>query len=136
MPKSQPKPNCATIEARAQRTGATAFLAGFTAEDQVAAVYQRRGATIQKRRWQGQGGEIDLIVQEGDVFVFVEVKKARSFQAAAARLHPRQMRRIYGAASEYLELLPKGELTSSRFDCAVVDVQGHIKVIENAFGHF
>jgi putative endonuclease len=43
------------------------------------------------------------------------------------------MDRIYGAGSEFLATQPGGQLTDVRFDLALVDEMGRIKVIENAF---
>jgi Holliday junction resolvase-like predicted endonuclease len=56
-------------------SGATNFHAGMVAEDQVAAEYQRRCQKTCQRRWRGQGGEIDLIVEQDDGLIFVEVKR-------------------------------------------------------------
>jgi putative endonuclease len=43
------------------------------------------------------------------------------------------MARIYGAASEFIAGEPAGQLTPVRFDVALVDGSGQIRVIENAF---
>ncbi|MEM8537976.1 MAG: YraN family protein [Pseudomonadota bacterium] len=114
-------------------TGAVGYHAGCAAEDVVARDYERRDAVIAARRWRGQGGEIDLIVREGDRVVFVEVKKSRSFGAAAMQLGARQMRRICASAAEFLAGEPQGQLTDVRFDLALVDGAGALTVIENAF---
>jgi putative endonuclease len=52
---------------------------------------------------------------------------------AAERLGPRQMARIYGAASEFIGGEPAGQLTPVRFDVALVDGRGQIEILENAF---
>ena len=121
--------------ARRQR-GKRAFCAGMAAEEQVAQDYARRGFAELRRRWRGKRGEIDLVMQDGEVFVFVEVKQSRSFERAAESLNARQMARIYGAAEEYLVHAPKGQLSETRFDVALVDGRGAIRIIENAFGAF
>lgn len=110
------------------------YRAGLAAEDSVASDYQARGHQIAARRWRGSRGEIDLVAREGDRLIFIEVKKARNFARAAERLTRTQMRRIYGAASEFLAGEPKGQLTPVRFDVALVDGSGQMQVIENAFG--
>lgn len=117
-----------------QLRGAVACVSGALAEDQVARHYETAGGHVLARRWRGQGGEIDLIVQIGACTVFVEVKKSRSHHAAALRLNRRQMDRICMAASEYCSFLPDGLLSEMRFDVALVDAQGRIDLIENAFG--
>ena len=112
---------------------ATNYLAGLAAEDQVVDHYARRAHTLAARRWRGTGGEIDVVMRHADTIVFVEVKRARSCASARYRLTRRQMDRIVAAGSEFLAGEPMGQLTDVRFDLAVVDGQGHIEIIENAF---
>jgi len=114
-------------------SGSVGYHAGLAAEDLVASDYASRDHAIAARRWRGKAGEIDLIAREGDTVVFVEVKKSRSFATAAARLGRRQMERILTSASEFLASEPRGQLTDVRFDLAVVNGVGALKVIENAF---
>ena len=115
-------------------TGRTAYHAGLAAEDIVARDYARRGRPVAHRRWRGQGGEIDLIAREGDCVVFIEVKKSSTFDAAALRLGRRQMDRLCMAATEFLAGEPRGQLTDMRFDLALIDGRGAMRIIENAFG--
>lgn len=115
--------------------GSVSYHAGRSAENAVASDYERRGFAIAHRRWRGAGGEIDLIARSGDGLVFVEVKKSRSFDAAAARISARQIERIYASAAQFLESEPAGQLTNVRFDAALVDASGAVQIIENAFGH-
>ncbi|MBU2991824.1 YraN family protein [Octadecabacter sp. 1_MG-2023] len=116
-----------------QQRGATSYHAGLAAEDIVAQRYTRAGYPVLAKRWRGSAGEIDLVVQDDDGIIFIEVKKSRSHAQAAARLTRRQMDRIFGAGSEFLATQPRGQLTDVRFDVALVDGQGHVDVIENAF---
>ena len=95
----------------------------------------RSGHRIADRRWRGHGAEIDLIAEDGDGFIFVEVKKSVSFARAAERLTRAQMERIYRAASSYILRSPLGQLANVRFDVALVDGSGQIEIVENAFGH-
>jgi len=106
---------------------------GLVAEDIVAGRYEREGKPVLDRRWRGQGGEIDIIAREGDSLVFVEVKKARTHDEAAWRLGARQIARLCAAASEYLAAEPRGQDSDMRFDLALVDGRGVVRVIENAF---
>jgi putative endonuclease len=112
-----------------------AFHAGVAAELRIAQDYERRGFAIARRRWRGAGGEIDLIVRDGNGLIFVEVKKSRSLARAAESLSLRQMQRIYASAEEFLGTEPRGSLTDVRFDVALVDGSGDLQIIENAFGH-
>ena len=127
---------CETIVRSKARRGSRAYHRGAAAEKAVALTYERRGADLLETRWRGQGGEIDLIFLENGVFVFCEVKAATNTEAAMARLRPAQMQRIHAAAGEYLGQTPQGQLSEVRFDLAVVDGQGVVTVMENAFGHF
>jgi putative endonuclease len=94
----------------------------------------RRGYVTAATRWRGLGGEIDLIFRIRAQVVFVEVKKSASFARASTRLGRKQMDRLISASGEFLAGEPKGLLTDVRFDLAMVNGQGHVQIIENAFG--
>ncbi len=113
-------------------SGMISYLAGASAEKQVAAHYARKGMTIAAERWRGEGGEIDLVAQDGDGLVFIEVKKSRSHARAAERLTMRQTRRLFDAAGEYMATFCAGGVVNARFDVALVDGAGRIKIVENA----
>ncbi len=112
-------------------SGSVAYHAGFAAEGAAERDYARRGYEIVARRWRGKGGEIDLIASRDEVVVFIEVKKSKSHDRAMEMLGPRQLQRINNAAAEFLGTLPKGQLTPARFDVALLDSAGVIKIIEN-----
>ena len=116
-------------------SGLRSYMAGLSAEENVARYYDLSGRAICARRWRGEAGEIDLIAREGDRVVFVEVKQSRTHDDAAAHLTERQFRRIYSAASEFIAGEPRGQLTEVRFDLALVDAQGRVEVRENLFLH-
>lgn len=119
-----------------QLRGQNAYLSGVVAEKIVARAYQNLGACVWEKRWRGQGGEIDMILRHDQEIVFCEVKKARSFDEAIARLSSDQMQRIHRAASEYLGQVPLGQLSEVRFDLAVVDESGQVQIMQSAFSHF
>lgn len=121
--------------ARRER-GQRAHLSGLSAEGAVVRHMTRRGLRLVAERWRGRGGEIDQIYRDGDIYVFLEVKKARSFDAALRSLREAQVLRIHAAASEYLANAPAGQLSEVRFDLALVDGTGAVRILENAFGHF
>lgn len=112
-------------------TGKQAYLTGLAAEAAVARHYSREGRRIAAQRWRGMGGEIDLIVREGEQVIFVEVKSSRSHDRAAQALSRNQLWRIMQAGEEFLGREPKGRATPCRVDLALVDGQGRISVIEN-----
>ena len=114
-------------------TGLVSYQAGLAAEAAVLRHYERSGRALAAQRWRGVSGEIDIVVREGSRVVFVEVKQSDTHAHAAEHLSARQMARIYGAASEFLAGEPAGQLTEARFDVALVDGQGGIDILENAF---
>jgi len=84
-------------------TGSVGYHAGDVAEDIVASDYICRNYQLAARRWRGKGGEIDLVMRDGDQVIFVEVKKSKTFAAAARRRRYRcrqsDRKRIYGRLS-------------------------------------
>lgn len=113
--------------------GLANYHAGHAAEASVARVYEDRGVAIISRNWRGTVGEIDLIGRLGDAVIFVEVKQSRSHGMAASHLSQAQIGRIFATVDEFLAGEPKGLLTDVRIDLALVDGQGRIEVLENAF---
>jgi putative endonuclease len=114
-------------------SGATSYHAGLAAEAKVEQFYIRSGRNVCARRWRGAVGEIDLIARDGAEVIFIEVKQSATHAEAAEHLTPRQMARIYASASDFLSGEPDGQLTPARFDVALVDGQGRIEILENAF---
>jgi len=114
--------------------GKAAFASGRLGEDSVCRVYLGRGYALVASRWRGRQGEIDLILQREQEFVFVEVKTSSHFDSAAERIDRRQMDRICRAAMEFCGGLATGLLTLMRFDAAFVDRVGRVDIVENAFG--
>ena len=114
--------------------GLTAHHGGLAAEDVVARFYASAGLALLETRWRGEAGEIDLVLRDGDGLVFVEVKQARTHDGAARSLTPRQAARILATATEYLGTQPRGQLTDTRIDLALVDRSGRVEVVENALG--
>ncbi|MEL6585749.1 MAG: YraN family protein [Pseudomonadota bacterium] len=113
-------------------SGKTSYLAGLSAEESVARHYEGSGHRVIGRRWRGQGGELDLIVEKADDTIFIEVKKSATHGQAAAALGGRQIARLFAAAGEFMGSLPNGMLSSVRFDVALVDGSGQIDILENA----
>ncbi len=114
-------------------SGAVSFHAGLAAEAIVARHYARGGARLREMRWRGDGGEIDLVLEDGAALVFVEVKKGRDFAHAARRIGAAQQARLQQAAGAYLSGCPAGLDTECRFDVALVDGAGRVEILRNAF---
>lgn len=130
----QPLTDPPSGQERRRQRGAAAWASGAAAEEAVARAYEARGYAIAARRWRSPFGEIDLIVRDGATVVVVEVKKARNLEEAAHRLSRRQMDRLCAAAQVFCEGEPSGSLTELRFDLALADGMGRVRVIENAWG--
>lgn len=114
-------------------SGALAYQSGLAAEDAVARFYQAQGHQIAAKRWRSEAGEIDLIAKKGDSVVFIEVKKSKTLAGAAVALSERQIARIYSSAAVFLDTQPKGQDSDARFDVALVDGAGEIRIVQNAF---
>ena len=80
----------------------------------------------------GAAGEIDLIFADDNVLIFIEVKKNRSHDAAWRNLSHTQQKLIYRPATEYLVDTVRSLATNMRFDVALADRQGNIRMMENA----
>lgn len=91
------------------------------------------GMTCLARRYRGEDGEIDLVMQDGDAIVFVEVKSRPNASRGAGLMAvtPAKQRRMAHAA---LHFLVHRELLDSpvRFD--VVEISGRgVLHVPNAF---
>ena len=111
--------------------GAVAYHAGCAAEDSVKRFYQDAGYWLCAERWRGAGGELDLVFRKDGAWIFVEVKKSRSFAQAMAMVTRAQLLRIFRSAEAFV-----GEMTgradqNMRFDVALMDDMGRIEIVEN-----
>ncbi|MEM6354937.1 MAG: YraN family protein [Pseudomonadota bacterium] len=119
---------------RRRERGRRNALAGSMAEDAVARIYRAEGAEVLERRRRMQGGELDIVAREGDVLVFVEVKRRKRGLDAEPPVSARQWRRLETAAEEYmLEIAQETGVTPRcRFDLAVMASDGGCEMIRNA----
>jgi len=105
-------------------------LSGAAAEDLVARHLEANGCAILARRYRRRGGEVDLVVRDGAVIAFVEVKARRGsrYGTAVEAVTARKRLRIVRAARQFLA---EQGLRSSRcrFDVACVEIaHGRAKV--------
>jgi putative endonuclease len=82
------------------------------------------GLRIVARNYRTRQGEIDLVVQDGDVLVFVEVRmrSGARFGGALGSIHARKRARIVAAARHFLMRL--GREPRCRFDVITVEAAG------------
>ena len=112
-------------------SGRQGHFGGLAGEEIAERHYMDRGCTFLARRWRSAAGEIDLVVSDGDVTVFVEVKARASHGEAAAAISPRQWRRVAASAEVFMSETGRTG-ADMRFDAALVDASGQLEVIENA----
>lgn len=115
---------------RRRRRGLVAESWGRAAEASVASAYAARGGVILARRRRTAAGEIDLVVRDGGVIAFVEVKARRRRRDALEAMSPARWRRLAAASELYLGEEGLGAV-DARIDLATVDGDGRVAVMEN-----
>lgn len=82
---------------------------------------QGRGLTLVQANFACKGGEIDLIMRDGDTLVFVEVRERADADhgGAAASIGPHKIGRIIYAAQTYLQGID--ELPACRIDVVAIE---------------
>lgn len=107
---------------------------GFAAEQMAATFLLDKGLILVERNFHCRFGEIDLIMQDGNVLVFIEVKLRTStaFGAAAYSITPKKQQKLLLTAQYYLQQI--GE-QNCRFDAIIMTKldNGHVEWIRNAF---
>ena len=110
-------------------------LARGAATEQLACNYlQANGLHLLQRNYRLRGGEIDLIMQDGAIVVFVEVRYRRttSYGGATASIDSRKQQRLLRTAAHYLQYYAPA--AQARFDIIAVEgSSNHIQWIKNAF---
>jgi putative endonuclease len=110
---------------------------GSAGEDAVARLYASRGYSVVARNWRCRIGELDLVLQRGDLLVVCEVKTRRGavfgggYEAVTAR-----KRAKLRALGEAFLLASRRRPGSVRFDVAsVLEIAGgrDVELFEDAF---
>ena len=110
---------------------------GKLGEDLACRELRRRGYVILSRRYRTRHGEIDIVVRDGDVLVFVEVK-ARSherFGGPLAAVTAAEQRRLALKALDYL-VRSQTSGVACRFDVVAVtigDARPRVEHLTDAF---
>ena len=107
---------------------------GAEGEEQAAAWYEARGYEVLARNWTCREGELDLVVRNGRMYVFCEVKTRGSdaFGAPAEAVNRAKQMRLRRLAARWLEDDAPARAREIRFDVAAV-LGGEIEVLEGAF---
>lgn len=109
------------------------FNLGQSAEARAEAFLKTHGLTLVARNWRCRFGEIDLVMQDGPILVFVEVRlRSRSdFGGAAASVTPAKQKKLLAAARQYLTTLKT--FPPCRFDVVALNGNAPPEWIRNAF---
>lgn len=100
-------------------------------EEQARSHLERHGLVLVEANYRCKGGEIDLIMRDGDSLVFVEVRQRadRSYGGAATSITRTKRRRLTVAAQFYL--LRYRAVPPCRFDVVAID-GGALEWLRNA----
>ena len=115
---------------------------GRTGEDLALAHLQRLGYELVARNHRTRWGEIDLIVHDGSVLVFAEVKTRRA--SASGRgpweaLHERKRTQVRRMAAAYLaDVRDRPRAVELRFDAigVLIDAHGRLVRLDHLEGAF
>jgi putative endonuclease len=99
---------------------------GRRAEARATEYLESWGLELLERNFRCRGGEIDLVMSDGDVLVLVEVRSRSSakFGGAAASVDPRKQRRLVLAARTLLAMRPRYSRMRARFDVIAFEAGG------------
>ena len=105
-------------------TDASNFPIGKQAEEIAKAYLLQRGLTYLTANFYNRQGEIDLIMQDKQTFIFVEVKyrKNTQFGGAVSAITSSKQKKIRQCAAFYLQQRHLNEYnTPCRFDAVIID---------------
>lgn len=101
---------------------------GNIAEDRACEYLRNRGFRIIDRNVYNRFGEIDIIAIESDVFHFIEVKSAPTYEQAVNNISPSKLQKLLRTIHFYLQT--KRIDTDYTVD-AVIVAEGRVELIEN-----
>lgn len=107
---------------------------GIDAEQAAAIFFENLGFRVIAHRFKTPYGEIDLIVSNDELIVFVEVKYRKHFSSSVESISPRQQARIRNAAEIFLS--QHNDLCMNkdfRFDALIFDSNLNNEHIINCF---
>lgn len=108
---------------------------GALAEQLAAQYLQQQGLKLLQTNYSCRYGEIDLILQDGDIHVFAEVRlrSSTAFGGAAASIDARKQAKLLRTAQHYLSSFKN--IPPCRFDAVLMQTTDINKIewIKNAF---
>jgi len=108
---------------------------GGEAEDRALRLLQSRGLKLLQRNYRCRGGELDLVMRDGDTLAVIEVRSRSNpgFGSAAESVDARKQQRIVLATQMYLASHPEHGHRPVRFDVVAFDGDGRPDWITAAF---
>ena len=108
---------------------------GADAEDQALRHLRQQGLKPVARNWRSRGGELDLVMRDGDTLVIAEVRQRSSaaFGGALASVDARKRGRIIQTTQLFLAEHPQFADAPVRFDVLALDGSGRIDWLKAAF---
>ncbi|MDG1580747.1 YraN family protein [Pseudomonas sp. GOM6] len=108
---------------------------GRAAEDQAETLLQRSGLHLLARNWRCRGGELDLVMLDGDTVVFVEVRYRRhaAWGGALESVDARKRQRLILAAELFLQRESRWGRSPCRFDVVALAPGQEPNWLRNAF---
>jgi len=109
------------------------LIRGVSTEQLACEHLQASGLHLLHQNYRLKMGEIDLIMRDGDIIVFVEVRyrKTALYGGALLSIDPRKQARIIRTAQHYLQY--RAPNAQARFDVVAVEGDNDINWIKNAF---
>ena len=96
---------------------------------------QAKGLRLVARNVRFRGGELDLVMKDGDTLVVAEVRKRsrEDYGGAAASVDPRKRARIVQATRLWLAQTPQYSDWPIRFDVCALDGANRVSWLRAAF---
>lgn len=116
----------------------TAYTKGKTAENIAYEFLTRQGLTLLARNYRSRRGEIDLIMHDADIIVFIEVRSRKNNRTmnVIESINSQKRERIIQTSQQYLQNSKDFRNSICRFDIVLVKGQldkAEIEWIKNAF---
>ncbi len=115
------------------RRGQRSHASGLQAEAAACAALRGDGWTILGQRLRTPAGEIDIAAEKEGLLAIVEVKSRASLALAAEALSARQRARLLQAAEILMAEHPGWGASGVRFDVMLVNPEGDIRRVIDAF---
>lgn len=99
---------------------------GSSAEKQACRFLKKQGLGLVTRNYRSPFGEIDLIMRDKDMLVFIEVRYRKNtiHGSPAETVDFRKQKKLRATAEHYLQQLPESAHAPCRFD--IVTYTGHL----------